>query len=148
MGALRQARDLPSSLRPFLRPRRHPYSTFEGQIPSRFPALAVDPVSFVTERPSPRKKNGKPDLFCVFCKRIKKPYDTIAGLWSHIVHKHDGIDTSARLEEIHRIAAQWRFYLDNFTDGGERGQRTRKRLEELQEPGFDWNRLLDWNLRG
>lgn len=81
----------------------------------------------------------------MFCKKIKA-FDSAAGYWGHLVHKHDGIDTSNRLDEIRRTAAQWKVYFD-IQDGGKGGRVMKYRLEELMQDGFDWDAVLAWGLR-
>lgn len=105
VDVLGQARGVSREARRFRRPRRHLFSTFEGHLPCRFPAFDVDVANLVTDRPVSREKKGKPLLFCVFCKGIKA-FDTASGYWGHLVHKHDGIDTSHRLNEIRRTASE------------------------------------------
>ncbi|KAL9018892.1 MAG: hypothetical protein Q9185_003804 [Variospora sp. 1 TL-2023] len=67
---LRTARELPLMPNRFSRPRRHPFSSFEAQLPTTFPAINVDAAHLAIEKP-PSRKEGKPDLFCVFRQRTK-----------------------------------------------------------------------------
>ncbi|KAI4284959.1 MAG: hypothetical protein L6R38_001026 [Xanthoria sp. 2 TBL-2021] len=143
---LRQARGLSREASRFRRPRRHLFSTFEGHLPCRFPAINVHVANLVTDRPVSRGKRGKPVSFCVFCKSIKA-FDTAAGYWGHLVNKHDGIDTSMRLDEIRRTAAEWTVYWEENSDGGKRGHATKQRLEQVKQAGFDWDVVLAWELR-
>ncbi|KAI4237115.1 MAG: hypothetical protein LQ349_002098 [Xanthoria aureola] len=142
---LRRARGISPDPTPLTRPRRHRWSTFEGYLPCRYPAIKVDPDNLALDRPASRRIPGKPDLICMFCKKIKA-FDSAAGYWGHLVHKHDGIDTSNRLDEIRRTAAQWKVYFD-IQDGGKGGRVMKYRLEELMQDGFDWDAVLAWGLR-
>ena len=101
----------------------------------------------MTDIPASRRKQGKPELFCVFCKRIKH-FDSLSGLWGHVIHKHDGIDTPQRLREICRTAESWVEYWTHNSDGGKRGSATLKRLEQVMRGDFSWDVVLGWNLRG
>ncbi|KAL8782339.1 MAG: hypothetical protein Q9213_005460 [Squamulea squamosa] len=142
---LRQARRLPTDLNPFRRPRRHQFSTFEGYLPCRFTAVKVHPDDLEFDCPVSRRKSCKPDLFCKFCKRIRA-FDSLAGFWGHVVHKHDGIEIPKRLEEIRRTATEWRIYSEQ-QEGGKKGQSTLKRIEQALRADFDWEIVLAWELR-
>ena len=130
----------------FPRPRRHRYSSFTSQLPTRFDAVNPDPGTLTREPPTTKRKCGKPEFICPFCKKIKG-YDSVAGYWGHLVHKHDGLDTERRLTEIRRTAVLWREYWDQYSDGGKRGQATRLRLEQVASDNFNWDVVLSWGLR-
>ena len=130
---LRRARGI--APKPIDRPRRHRFSSFESQLPCRFPALKVESADLILERPAPTNP-AKPQLLCIFCKRLKN-LQTVTGLWGHIVHKHDGIDVEGRLREIRRTARLWRTYWDENVDRGKGGTATVKRLEEAEKDDFN-----------
>ena len=77
-NVLQLARELPVKS-DYNRPRKHLYSIFETQFPLCVPAITVDPINLVTKRPESRRDKQKPDLLCIFCKKIKS-FDTPTGL--------------------------------------------------------------------
>ena len=94
----------------------------------------------------PRKKEGRPDLLCAFCPRIKG-YASITGFWAHLVNKHRDVDDQRRLEEICRAGSLWRTYWERYSDGGKYGNPTMAKLRQIEQEGFGWQQVLDWGLR-
>lgn len=83
----------------------------------------------------------------MFCKRIKS-FDSISGFWGHLVHKHDGIETLMRLEQIYLTAVKWNEYCQKkYSNGGKGGNVTKRRIEQVLEGGLTWDDVLDWKLR-
>ena len=130
---------------PIPRPRRYEYPTFESQLPCSFPAVKID-ADDLADEVLPAKKEGRPDLLCAFCPRIKG-YASITGFWAHLVNKHRDVDDQRRLEEICRAGSLWRTYWERYSDGGKYGNPTMAKLRQIEQEGFGWQQVLDWGLR-
>ena len=143
-AVLRQAKGIPAAP-PIPRPRRFLYPTLESQLPSSFPAVTVDPNDLVQEAQS-AKKEGRPDLLYAFCPFVKA-YASITAYWGHLVNKHGEINDETRLEEVHRTAALWRAYWEEYSDGGKYGNPTMAKLLQLKQEDFGWQQVEDWGLR-
>jgi hypothetical protein len=116
--------------------------------------VTLDPQHLVSEAVS-TGKNGKPELCCIFCERIK-PFSSIIALWSHFVHQHyepknrayaKKIEEVRLLEEIRRTAYLWQTYWLRYSDGGKKANPTMAKLNQVVSGDFTWNSVLDWNLR-
>lgn len=87
-AVLRQARGLPPIQSPPQRPRRHPFRTFEYQIPLKFcegPPPSVAAYGILTGLQPYR---DKPDLICPFCTRITG-FASVLAIWSHLFHQYE-----------------------------------------------------------
>ncbi|KAK4692933.1 hypothetical protein P7C71_g4366, partial [Lecanoromycetidae sp. Uapishka_2] len=140
---LREAKGLGPAETP-TRPRWHPYSTFETQLPlsAGFTIMELDPTCLSTARST----ISKPDLRCIFCSRVKS-FAGVVALWSHLYHKHSDIACESRLEEIRRTASIWQVYWDTFSDGGKYCNTTVAKLKQIEEESFDWEVVKAWRLR-
>ena len=107
--------------------------------------MTVDPDNLVQEVLS-AKKEGRPDLVCIFCPHIKS-YASITAYWGHLVNKHRDINDDRRLEEVRRTGSLWREYWNLYSDGGKYGNSTMAKLRQIETEGFGWQRVLGWNLR-
>ncbi|KAI4150984.1 MAG: hypothetical protein LQ341_001000 [Variospora aurantia] len=136
-AVLRQAHGLPANPR-IARPRRYVYPTFETQLPCLFPAIEADAAQSVSA-------HQYIERFCVTAG--VKVYASIVSLWSCIVNKHQDVDNAVRLEEIQRTALAWSDYWNLHSEGGKRTNATLTKLEEAQQPGFDWSTVMRWSLR-
>lgn len=63
----------------FLQSRRHRFSGRAGNLFFRISPAEHDMDHLVVDRPPPRRKEGRPDLLCVFCQRLN-PYDSLSEL--------------------------------------------------------------------
>jgi hypothetical protein len=143
-------------LAPPQRPRWHRYSTLEYQLPLTFcqddSAVSLSPSEMVKEVVH---TEGKPELRCRFCSRIKA-FKSIIALWSHYVHQHykstednawsqeiELVEDHYLLEEVRRTAELWRSYWQH-TDGGKHRDPTMIKLKQVAEDNFTWKRVLDW----
>jgi hypothetical protein len=146
-------------LAPPPRPRWHPFPTFEYKLPLTFrqvdPAVALL-VEEMASEVKPGNHQGKPELKCRFCSRIKA-FKSIIALWSHFVHQHydrEGdnvwsqvvVEEQYLLEEVRRTAHLWRSYWQH-SDGGKRRDPTMIKLRQVEQEGFTWRTVLDWELR-
>lgn len=131
-----------------MRPRRHPYTSFESQLPlsSVFDSVAVDPNHLEPKGPKSRRRNGKPDLICTFCTRINC-FSSVVGYWSHLFYKHKETPEKDRLQEIRRTASLWRLYWDQSPEKRKGGYSTLVKLDQIDEEGFDWEVVVGWKLR-
>ena len=131
---------------PVPRPRRWRYATYETQLPCIFPAIRVQPDRLVAEASSARKE-GKPEITCKFCERIRG-WQSVIGFWTHLVNAHkEDVPEDARLAEVIRTADLWKTYWARYSDGGKRDNPTMKKLRQMENPAFGWQDVLDWNLR-
>ncbi len=144
------------------RPRWHPYSTFEYQLPLTFcgtESAVINPAGQdICSKQAMRDDKSKPELQCHFCSGIKA-YKSVIALWSHFVHQHarssEGsswyrdqrvVSEDLLLQEICRTAKEWRLYWKH-SDGGKRRDPTMLKLIQVEEDGFAWKDVLDWQLR-
>jgi hypothetical protein len=131
------------------RPRWHPYTTFEYQLPLTFcqvdSAVKLESEQMVNEV-VPLSHIGRPELRCRFCSRIKA-FKSIIALWSHLVHQHYKtteeytwskvvIEEQYLLEEIRRTAGLWRSYWRDHSDGGKRRDPTIMKMNQIAEDDF------------
>jgi hypothetical protein len=109
-------------------------------------------------QPGSPSKEGKPELKCTFCSRIKS-FKSVTALWSHFVHQHYDsghseaspygrvvVEIEHLLEEIRRTAHLWHIYWEEFSDGGKQRNPTMMKLKQVVEEGFSWDIVLGWNL--
>ncbi|ETS81475.1 hypothetical protein PFICI_06477 [Pestalotiopsis fici W106-1] len=140
--ALRQSLGMPSpspSPAPApapVRPRFHPYSSLEYQLPLtfgqghgiRFGALDRAAVTRL------KRKAHKPSLACNLCPRIRG-FESVVALWGHIVRKHEDRSDGDKLIEIRRTAELWRSYEESQTGLSRRSRKnnTLTRLAEVKQ---------------
>jgi hypothetical protein len=142
------------------RPRWHPYTTFEYQLPLTFcqadSAVYLQSEEMVSEVID-SNHIGKPELRCRFCSGIKA-FKSIIALWSHFVHQHYKqfenkvwtqivVDEQHLLEEIRRTAGSLRTYWREHSDGGKRRDPTMMKLSQVEDDNFAWSDVLEWQLR-
>jgi hypothetical protein len=143
-------------------PRWHPYPTFEFGLPLSFcqpdSSMTLRPEHLVAH-PESVSLEGKPDLTCAFCPRIKS-FKSVIALWSHFVHQHHDsthsrirpsskvvVATDRLLKRIRQTAALWSTYWQRFSDGGKHRNPTMLKLKQVAEEGFSWETVLSWDLR-
>lgn len=128
------------------RPRRWRYDTFETQFPCIFPSVRIEP-NLLSGQALPTRKEGKPEITCKFCERIRG-WQGVIGFWTHLVKAHkDNVSTEARLAEVRRTADLWRTYWTKYSDGGKKDNPTMAKLRQIEDPAFSWQDVLDWDLR-
>lgn len=141
-AVLRQARGLPPiQLKPHK--RRYMFPTFESGLPCSFPAIAPDPTMLDTA-PVKSSDTTRPKLMCSYCTRFK-PFASIHAFWVHIVGRHEDVPNETRLQTIRESANLWRQYWSTQS-GGKRGNRTLERLDQIEEEGFCWRHVEEWQL--
>lgn len=132
------------------RPRSHPYPTYESQLPLAWKlsqtGISADPTDLVATAPPLKKDTPRPDLVCRYCSNVRA-YATVAGLWSHIFHKHAEIDCSDRLAELRRAASLWRQYWHEAVSDGGKSPQTLERLALAESDTFCWNDVVAWYSR-
>jgi hypothetical protein len=144
---LRQALGLPL-ISPPQQPRRHPFPTFEFQLPLTFCKSArprLDPINLVSVAAS-QDISSRPELLCHFCKTEIRLFFAITNLWAHIIYYHEDLEEEARLQEIRRVGIVWRAYWILYTYSG-KNDPTRLKLEQVLKDDFDWQCILQWRLR-
>ncbi|KAK8134938.1 hypothetical protein PG984_006950 [Apiospora sp. TS-2023a] len=129
------------------RPRRHPYKTFETELPLSAGFGGGSSLRYDDEPLAGYDvRVGRPTLLCRFCPGIKS-FSRVTPLWSHLVYAHDDVNTADRLKEISWSASLWREYWQKVSDGGRRDGLTMQRLAQAVADGFTWKHVLDWGLR-
>lgn len=131
------------------RPRQHRYPTFETQVPVSFavereanPTLSLQGNSST----APSGRVPRPDLCCPFCPAARI-FNSVAGLWGHLVHKHDDEDDGNRAAAVRSSALEWKGYWLTMGMTPQPGSPTLSRITQALAPGFSWAEVQSWDLR-
>lgn len=139
---------------PAPRPRLHPFSSFEYELPLRFVGAQQGVVVRLGDRAQVvrREEARRPALVCRLCLFTQiKGFAGVVALWGHVVHRHKDRSDREKLREVRRTAALWGQYLEKELSYNRHDIRsldpTLIKLAQVESDNFEWKDVEGWGLR-
>lgn len=134
------------------RPRQHRYPTFETRLPVSFAAHGTYSGPMQTALRGNTVGIGpgrlpKPDLCCPFCTSARRSFNSVVGLWAHIVQVHSEEGDAERAAAVRASAREWQKYWLAMGSVPPASSPTVSKVTQALGPGFSWADVQSWDLR-